>query len=120
MDFIGNLTLSSYDSDPITRSTAYTPAPVTQLLCCTLPVCCLLFLTLLLVSFSSPWDETVVKATRLSFTLPPPVSAKRIFSNVSVEGFCPRSDPSGVSPEPECRWRWRRQSWQRRGSKMLG
>lgn len=25
MDFIGNLTLSSYDSDPITRSRAYTP-----------------------------------------------------------------------------------------------
>lgn len=74
------------------------------------------FRTLLLVSLSSAWDGIGVNNTPLPSMIPlsVPVSVP-----VSAVDFCCGA-ASLLSPAPACRCLWRRQSWQREGSKMLG
>lgn len=100
-------------------STYSTPVPISTLLPSSsvhLPTSSTLalssFLTLLLVSLSSAWDGIGVNNTPLPNTIPLSVP-------VSVVDFCCGA-ASLLSPAPACRCLWRRQSWQREGSNMLG
>lgn len=85
-----------------------------------LPCCCCCAhhrpacLTLLLMSLSSAWEEIGVNAS--PFLDPIPVLAPAPDSAADI--CC--CVTSVLSPAPACRCLWRRQSWQREGSKILG
>ncbi len=116
--------LSSGPANPITQHLFYSCShvyPVTLLLCSSPSLFLsgpLSFLTLLLVSLSSARDGIGVNNTPLPdpIPVPNPVSAP---IPVSAVDFCCGA-ASALSPAPACRCLWRRQSWQREGSKMLG
>lgn len=78
------------------------------------------FLTLLLVSLSSAWDKIGVSNAPLlgPIPLPIPLPETAPVPVSAVDFFC--GAPSAFSPAPACRCLWRKQSWQREGSKMLG
>lgn len=78
----------------------------------------LFFLTLLPVSLSSVWDGIGVKNTPLPCPIPVSVPVLAPFPGSAVD-FC-RGAASVLSPALACRCLWRRHSWQREGSKMLG
>lgn len=75
------------------------------------------FPTLLLVSLSSSWDEIGVRAP-LTGPAPESVWVFAAFSGSAGRLCC--GVGSALSLAPECRCFWRKQSWQREGSKMLG
>lgn len=112
--------LSSAPANPITRHIFCSCShlyPVTEPLCSSPSLFLsgpLIFLTLLLVFLSSAWDGIGVNST----PLPDPVPVLAPVP-VSAVDFCCGAG-SALSPAPACRCLWRRQSWQREGSKMLG
>ena len=107
-------------SSPITHFSASPANPITQHVFPSSPWSTPppFFLTLLLLSFSSVWEGIAFKNTL--FPCPALVSVPLLlpFPGSAVD-VC-SSAASVPSPEPPCRCLWRRQSWQREGSKMLG
>lgn len=74
--------------------------------------------TLLLVSLSSSWDGIGVRATPTTRPTPESVWVFAAFAGSAGDICC--GVALALSLAPECRCFWRRQSWQREGSKMLG